>query len=250
MKQVKFDFTGCNFAVTGASSGMGRQIALDLASAGATVLAIARRKEELQEVAELYPEKIVTAAIDVCNREAMETAVHGFVESHGKLNGSVHAAGVVGFTPLQSYDRKLAHDIMEISFWAGMDFLQLASKKRYGAQGASHLLFSSISAISSDKGKFAYNAAKAALNNAVRTTAQELCRHGQRVNCLMPGWVRSPMTERFAPDSDLDSFLSHQLLGEGNPEDVAGMALFLLSDSAAWITGTAFAVDGGFLAGY
>ena len=189
------------------------------------------------------------AAVDVCDRMALEQGVKDFVSAHGKLTGSVHAAGIAGLTPIQSYDRELAHNIMETSFWAGMDFLQLVSKKKYSVDGASHLLFSSVYSVYSAKGMFAYNAAKAALNSAVRTAAQEICRRHQRVNCLMPGWVSSPLTAAIAPNSDMDGILSHELLGEGKPQDVTGMVLFLLSDSAAWITGSAFAVDGGFLAG-
>lgn len=248
--QVKFDFQGCNYAVTGASSGMGREVARQLALAGGRVLAIARTEARLQELQREFPEMIIPAAADVRDIQAMTKAVAEFVQQYGKLQGAVHGAGIVGMTPLQAYDKQLARDIMDISFWGGMEFLQLVTKRKYSEDKGSFVVFSSVSSVCSAKGMFAYNAAKAALNSGIATIAQEISRRKQRANCILPGWVRSPMTEGIAGDSDMEEILSHELLGEGSPENVAGMVLFLLSDSAAWITGTAIPVDGGFLCGW
>ena len=93
MSQVVFDFTEKCFAVTGASSGMGRQTVLELAESGAQILAIARRKDRLLDLQALYPENIMIAAADVCDAGAMDRAVRKFVQQYGKLDGGVHAAG-------------------------------------------------------------------------------------------------------------------------------------------------------------
>lgn len=93
MKQVTFDFTGKNFIVTGASSGMGRQIAIELAEAGAKVLAIARRENELQNLQELHPDYIVPASLDVCDEGKLENAVKNFVNQYGKIDGAVPCSG-------------------------------------------------------------------------------------------------------------------------------------------------------------
>ena len=120
MNNVQFDFTGENFVVTGASSGMGRQVALELAQSGAKVLAIARREEKLHELQEQFSDNIFLAPLDVGDSEKMECAIRNFVAPNGKLHGGVHAAGINNFTPLKSYEKKLAHDIMNTSFWAGV----------------------------------------------------------------------------------------------------------------------------------
>ena len=248
MSQVRFDFSGGRYAVTGASSGMGRQIAAELAAAGAQVLALARRETELQKLQQEFPGQVYIAAVDVCDADAMEMAIADFVQHQGKLHGSVHAAGIGGLTPLRAYDRALAHKIMDTSFWAGMDFLQIVTKGKYAEAGTSNVLFSSADAVYSGRGKFAYSAAKAAVNSAVKVAAKELCAKQHRVNAIMPGWVATPMTAAVGNLVDTEGIAANELLGAGQPTDVSGMVLFLLSDRARWSTGAALSVDGGFLA--
>lgn len=249
MSNVKFDFTGENFVVTGASSGMGRQVALELAQSGAKVLAIARREENLHELREEFPDNIFIASLDVCDSEKLECAIDVFVAVNGKLHGSVHAAGINNFTPLKSYDKKLARDIMNTSFWAGVELVRLTTKVKYAHKDTSAVLFSSVCAISSEKGMFAYAAAKAAVNGCIGSLAKEICHKGHRVNSIMPGWVEdSAMTSSLDGLIDQNFFKKNHLLGIAQPDDITGMVLFLLSDRAKWITGTSIAVDGGFLA--
>ena len=249
MSNVQFDFTGENFVVTGASSGMGKQVAVDLAQSGATVLAIARREEKLRALQEQFPDNIFIAPLDVCDSDELECAINEFVADHGKLHGAVHAAGINNFTPLKSYDKKLAHDIMDTSFWAGVELVRLTTKVKYAHKATSSVLFSSVCAISSEKGMFAYAAAKSAVNGCIGSLAKEICHKGHRVNSIMPGWVEnSVMTSSLDGLIDQNFFKKNHLLGLAKPDDITGMVLFLLSDRASWITGSSIAVDGGFLA--
>lgn len=248
MSKIIFDFTGENFVVTGASSGMGKDVAISLGKAGAKVLAIGRNVERLQAVKAECAENIFTVSVDVCDTLAMEKAIKDFVSEHGKLNGCVHAAGITDITPIRSYDKENARKIMDISFWAGVDLIQLVSKNKNSVEGASHVLFSSVAAEATLKGMFAYSGTKAAVNAAVSCIAKDLSKKKQRVNSVMPGWVKSDMTLFLGGLSDMDDMNSRELLGFGEPSDVTGMVMFLLSDNAKWITGTNIAVDGGFLA--
>lgn len=251
MNSVTYDFTGNRYVVTGASSGMGRQVTLDLAQAGAGVLAIGRNSERLQKVKDLYPTRIFTSSLDVCDKNALEAAVSDFVIEHGKLNGSVHAAGIVDVTPLRVYDEESARRMMDTTFGAGVHLVQLVVKSKYGTKDSSHVRFSSVDAIAANKSKFAYAAAKAAVNSAVRSIAKEIAPKGQRINSILPGWVDTPMTIFFGGEKKVgnsSNFVSEELLGAGKPEDVSGAVLFLLSDKARWITGTNMVVDGGYLA--
>ena len=248
MKQVTFDFTGKNFIVTGASSGMGRQIAIELAEAGAKVLAIARRENELQKLQTLYPECIVPASLDVCDEEKLEDAIKNFVNLYGKIDGAVHAAGISKLTPLRAYDKNEAEQIMDVSFWAAIKLMQIATKVKYSNIGASFLAFSSVCAICTDKGLFAYASAKAAIKTAMKTFAKETANRKLRVNVISPGWVNTNMTRGLEETHNLSEVNNSSLLGYGNPDDVSGMVLFLLSDRAKWITGTDVIVDGGYLA--
>lgn len=250
MSKVSFDFSGERFVVTGASSGMGRQITVELVEAGATVLAIARREERLAELSQKYPGKIVPGVLDVCDTEKFSETVNSFVGEHGKLHGAVHAAGIFGNTPLRAYDETMARKIMDVSFWSGIRLMQLVNKKKFSEEGCSSVLFSSVAAAIGEKSNFAYSAAKIALQAAVRSLAKEIYTRKNRINTVSPGWVHTEMTKHEEEQSSvLPKFIDWHLLGTGEPEDVSGVVLFLLSDRARWITGADFVVDGGYLMG-
>lgn len=248
MSKVTFDFTDERYVVTGATSGMGREVALELAVSGAKVLAIGRNAESLNKIHSEFPDKVFPARLDVCDRSALEEAIKVFVAEHGKLNGAVHAAGISGITPIRSFGSDIAKEIMDISFWAGMDLLQLVTKAKYGLTGTSTVLFSSVCAFSHEKGMFAYAATKEAVNAGIRSAAKEICAKKHRVNTIVPGWVKSPMTEQAGELANTDSFFSKHLLGAGKPDNVSGVVLFLLSEKSSWITGSNIVVDGGYLA--
>lgn len=248
MSEVTYDFSGKRFVITGASSGMGRQIAIELAQAGAIVMAIARGENKLQELQALYPIQIKYAVCNVTDKKSLEIAVRNFVNENGKLNGVVHAAGISDITPIKMYNEKVAHEIMDISFWAGANLIQICTKNKYGEQGMSNILFSSVCAHSGEKGMFAYAGAKAALQIGVKSIAKEIAVKHHRINTITPGWVKTNMTDQAGKLANLGGFFEKHLLGEGSPEDVSGVVLFLLSDRARWITGTDIVADGGYLA--
>ncbi len=244
---ISYDFTGKNFVVTGASSGIGRQIAADLAAANAKVLAIARREEELGELQKQYKDNIVTGICDVRQYDKLEECIKAFVTACGKLDGCVHVAGIIDITPLKSYDEASAKAIMDVSFWAGMKLLQLVTKVSYANRGTSNVLFASASASRGQKGFFAYSAAKAAVKVAVQSAAKEISAKQHRVNSISPGVVDTKMTTKYELVRD-QSYIDQHLIGTGTTCDVSGVALFLLSSRSGWITGTDVVVDGGFLA--
>lgn len=250
MSDVHFDFHGRNFVVVGASSGMGRQIALELAESGAHVLAIARNEERLARLA-AASERIATVSLDVTKAEADWKAVLAeFVQKNGKLHGGVYTAGISGATPLQCFDERFAAKIMDTSYWGVVRFIQAISKKRYSETAASFLVFASVAGQTGEKGLFAYSAAKAAAVAAVKSFAHDLARDRKRINTISPGYIRTSMTEQSAEDMGKPTnVIAGHLLGIGEPQDVSGMALFLLSDRACWITGQDFVVDGGYLRG-
>lgn len=250
MSKILYDFSNENFVVTGASSGMGRDIAIKLAASGANVLALARNLNNLESIKAENPKRIFITNVDVCDDKAMEEAIKEFVLCSGKLKGAVHCAGIEGFTPLRTFDRELSHKIMEISFWGGMNLSQIVNKKKYSVAGCSTVLFSSVAAIGGKKSLSVYSAAKAALNIATRSWAKEIAGNKNRINTILPGWVKTNMTEQVTTNVDVqESIFNQHLLGIGAPDDVTGMVMFLLSDEAKWITGTNVVVDGGYLAG-
>ena len=253
MADIKVDFAGRNFVVVGASSGFGRQVALELAEAGAQVLAVARSAERLAELQGLQPERIQTVCLDVrtARRAEWTDVLQPFVVAHGKVSGAVYTAGVTGITPLKSFDEQEARDIVETSFWGMVFFLQAVTRKRIAAHGASFVVFSSPAATWGNKGMFAYAAAKSAVRTAVRSFAKELAPDGHRLNCISPGYVPGTgmTTASEAAMGRPEGVIRQHHLGTGRPEDVSGVVLFLLSDRARWVTGTEVVADGGYLLG-
>lgn len=248
MSTVDFNFKNEKFVVTGASSGMGRQIACELAEAGATVLAMARREAELEALKKQYPNNIVVAAVDVCDYPVVDSAIKAFVAEYGKIDGAVHAAGISILTPLKGYIEEDAKRIMDISFWAGVHLLSICTKVKNANNGASFVMFSSVRAVKGDKGSFAYSSTKASLKISAHSFAKEVAQKKMRVNTVSPGWVETDLTKEQGELHNLDEVNKNHLLGIGKPEDVSGTVLFLLSDRAKWITGTDIVVDGGYLA--
>ena len=243
MARVSFDFTGNNYLITGASSGIGKQIVLDLADSGANILAIARREDELKKLQSEYPEKISIISCDVCDKETVKSSVESFINDKGFLNGFVHAAGIYNFSPINIFDKNEFQKMMDVNFWAGIDIIQFISKKKYSANEASFVMFSSVSALKGEKGALVYSASKAAVSTAVKSLAKELCARKIRVNTIMPGPVATPMTQV----EGIENLLERIPFGIGNVSDISYPVLFLLSDGAKWITGTDFIVDGGYI---
>ncbi len=252
MSEVTFDYKGKNFVVVGASSGIGRQTALELAAAGAHVLAIARNKTRLSAVQSQYPSLIETAQIDVAtaSNEDWANAVGTFVTNYGKIHGAVYTAGTTGTTPLRLHDGPDARNMMETGFWGAMKCIEFATKKKYSHEGASYVVFSAVAAYRGGRGMLVYSGAKAAVQAAIHSIAGEISERKQRINSISPGWVETEMTENYLKHMGQSvQDISSGCLGKGQPSDVTGMVLFLLSDRAQWITGVDFIVDGGCMFG-
>lgn len=256
---VTFDFTGKNFVVVGASSGIGRQTAIELSQSGANVLAIGRNLERLSELKKnsplslvKSPPRIFTEQLDVTKATSEDWAqvLGNFTSAVGRINGGVYTAGIWGLTPLNSFDAALAKNIFDTSFWGAVNFIQSATRKKFSDGGGSFVLMSSIAGDFSGKSLFAYSAAKAAVQAAVKSFAAEIIRNKHRINSVAPAIVKTEMmkNEMYAATAS-EEIISRHLLGLGTARDVAGMILFLLSDRAAWITGQNFFVDGGYIVG-
>ncbi|MCR5467579.1 MAG: SDR family oxidoreductase [Lachnospiraceae bacterium] len=252
MSEVVFNYIGKNFIVVGASSGMGKQTAMELAQAGAHVLAIARSDKRLSSLQAIAPNLIDTAVIDVttASDEQWEQTIRLFIEKYGKIDGAVYTAGTTGTTPLRLHDGADARNIMETGFWGAMKCLEIVTKKKYSKEGSSFVVFSSTAAYLGGKGMLVYSGTKAAVQAAVHSVAKEIAGRKLRINSISPGWVKTEMTGNYLDHMGQSSQeIEDGCFGKGNPEDVTGMVLFLLSNRARWITGVDFIVDGGFMYG-
>ena len=239
--------------VTGASRGIGRQAALTLAAAGASVVLAARSKEELAEVAAAArragaPDAIV-AVTDVLDEEAVEAAVAAAVEGTGRLDVVVNVAGGQGFTAYvadtrtDGWDKVLGLNLRSV-------FVGCKAAMAHLPPAGSIVNVASIAGFTASPGLAAYGAAKAGVIALTRTLAVEAAPLGVRVNCLAPGWVRTELTRRMWSDPETSRALVAQVpLGRwADVEELAGPLLLLASDAGSYITGATLVVDGGLLA--
>lgn len=247
------DLSGKNILVTGASSGIGKGIAILLSQVGANVIMAARNEERLKEsLNALEPGNHSYYMIDLNNLNEIEGMLDKVCSDGRKLNGIVHSAGISRTIPIQYLKMDDLKNIMSINFYSFMELVKHFSKRKYNENGGSIVAVSSISSQVGARGLSAYCASKGALDSAIRSMALELAPKNIRINSVAPGMIKTQIYDgliELVNNKDFETDLKkRQIMGLGEPEDVASATAFLLSDASKFITGTSMVVDGGYLA--
>lgn len=241
------DLRGRRYLVTGASSGIGRATAVLLSQLGAGVVANGRDEQRLADTIaalERYDVEHVSAPFDMNATDE----IPGWMTSLGRLDGLVHCTGVSKLVALRHVTAAMAEEAMRVNWLSALAVCKGFRQKQVRAEAGSIVLVSSR-ATDGIRMNCLYSSAKAAIVSLARSLAAELAAERIRVNCLTPGWVRTPMTEAAGgtlTDEQLHQIVGAHILGIGEPEDIANSAAFLLSDAARWITGSNLYVDGGY----
>lgn len=238
--------------VTGGAAGIGGGIAERFVEAGAAVVVFDINGEGARAHASRLRDKGQAFAIegDVAREEAAREAVEQAVAQFGSLDVLVNNAGIEVSGPIttmkgEAWERQLA-----VNLKGAFNFCKYAIPRMQG-RGGVIINISSVRAFVSYPGGVAYDSSKAALIAFTRALALEHGKDGIRVNAICPGYVDTPMTEEWlatVPDREetMRQVLAVHPLGRiGTPRDIADAALFLASDAASFITGTALVVDGG-----
>jgi len=228
-------FSGKTIVVTGAASGLGLAIAQAAQDEGATIVALDRGPSPFDN----------GRICDVSDEDQVARAITNL----GRIDGLVTSAGIarrarVDETNMADYDAVMAVNVRG-AFLASKYALPLMR-----AYGGSVVHLSSGVATTGTRNRAAYSASKGAIVSLTRNMALDYAQDKVRVNCLCPGFVNTPLLATISPERRAKLTALHPLGRMGEPEDIAHMALFLLSDQAGWITGQAIAVDGGFNAGH
>lgn len=240
-----FTLKGKTILITGASSGIGKAVAIECSRMGAKIVLSARNEDALKEVlAELDGEEHLYVLADVTDEEQLKTlSIQVPV-----LDGLVCNAGVSQTRPIIFYKKDLINNVFTPNVEASMLLVTHLVKQKKFNKGASIVFTSSISAKRSTVGNGIYAATKAALSSFMRTCAVELAPKGIRSNAVLPGMVETKLITNGAIDAE-DQEKDKQkyaIKRYGRPEEVAYAMVYLLSDAAAWVTGTELFIDGGY----
>ena len=225
-----FSLEGKLIVVTGASSGIGRQCAIDCSKMGASVVLIARDEERLKETVSMmeYPERHSCYLVDLFQIDQIRPLVDNIVSAHGKIDAYVHAAGIEKTLPLKLLSSDDYKSVFTVNTLSAFEFIRYFSSRKNFNDGGRIVLISSILSIVGRGGVSAYAASKGAMVT-----------------------IRTPLMERFLSslsEEDYKQRVSGFPLGLGEVTDISRTCLFLLSDASRWITGQNIVVDGGYTA--
>ncbi len=239
--------------VTGGASGIGRACAVAFAHEGAKVAVMDRSPEIGRETVSLIRERggeAVFLQADVTEEEQVQTAMAQAAEILGGIDALHCNAGVavrkrVSEQDVEGWDRCMAVNVRGVFLSSKYALPYMLDK------GGSIVHTSSGTGIVGVRNRAAYSATKGAIVALTRNMALDYARYRIRVNCVCPGFTRTPLLDALLEDPEKAGRLVklHPLGRLGTPEDIASAVLFLASEQASWITGQALAVDGGFSAG-
>lgn len=243
---------GRSYLVTGAASGIGRATTLLLSEMGAKVLLADINSENLQKVKAECKNETDTLVIDLMDADSIKNSIKDKVATFGKLHGFVHCAGLPYIAPLKVVNAEKTERIYKLNTYAAIELAKVCSNKQvYAGEHGSFVLISSVYGLVGSAANVGYAMSKGAIVAITKALAMELVGNEIRVNCVAPGFIKTPMADKvdFMMDSEYDNRLNAlHPMGLGRAEDVANGILFLLSDMSSWMTGTVLNVDGGFTA--
>ncbi len=255
MPQDLFDLAGQVALVTGASSGLGRHFALTLARAGAKVAIAARRTDRLEDLAKeiaALDGRALPVPLDVTDAASVERAVTAAETELGAITILVNNAGVATTSSFLDQTEDQWRAVLDTNLDGARRVAQAAARRMVAhGHGGAIVNIASILGLRPAGGVSAYAAAKAGLVSLTQTMALELARHKIRVNALAPGYVATDLNRDFLTSPAGETMVKRVPLRRfGEPADLDGALLLLVSGAGRYMTGSIVVVDGGHALGF
>ena len=250
----KFQLEGRRVLVTGGSRGIGLGIAGAMAGAGADVILVARKPDELEAAAGPLREtgrQIRVAPFDLLRTEAIPAWFDRVVEEHGRPDLLVNAAGITRRAPAEDLKAEDWNDTLAINLTAVFLLSQAFARACFAAGARGKIInIASLMTAAARRTNAAYTASKGGIGQLTKALAVDWADKGILVNAIAPGYIATRLTEPLVNDPKFDTWVKQRCpLGRwGIPEDIAWPAVFLASAAADYITGQILYVDGGWMA--
>ena len=240
-------FDGKVAVVTGASRGIGRAIALELARRGAMVVCAAREQNAQAVAGEIVASggRAETATADMTDTASLEALIGGVVARLGRIDVLVNNAGITRDQLMLRMKRADWDDVLTTNLTAAFTLSQAALKPMIKQRSGRIIAISSVVGQSGNAGQANYAASKAGLIGFCKSLAREVASRNVTVNVVAPGLIETDMTRALTADQQKDWSAQIPLGRPGTPADVAAAVCFLASDEASYITGQVLAVNGG-----
>jgi NAD(P)-dependent dehydrogenase (short-subunit alcohol dehydrogenase family) len=239
-----FSLAGKTILVTGASSGIGKAIAIECTKMGARVIITGRDRVRLETT---YNDLSGHGHIQITADLTVKEELLALVEQLPALDGLVNNAGVSRRLLVKDITAKALESVLNTNFSAPALLTKMLLKAKKINKEASIVFMSSRGADRPTIGNAMYSASKGAINSFAKVMALELAPQNIRVNCILPGMVWTPLIEHspLSREQYAEDEKRYPLGRYGKPEDIAFTAIFLLSDASVWITGSLITIDGG-----
>jgi 3-oxoacyl-[acyl-carrier protein] reductase len=241
--------TGKSALVTGASRGIGRAIALELASKGAKVAvnyagSEQKAKEVVEEIRQAGGEAFAIQA-NVSKDEEVKEMIKSVIDTFGSLDILVNNAGITRDNLIMRMKEEEFDDVIETNLKGVFLTTKAVTRQMMRQKSGKIINIASIVGVSGNAGQANYVAAKAGVIGLTKTTAKELAARNILVNAVAPGFITTDMTDKLPEDAKEAMLAMIPLSRLGNPEDVANVVRFLASDDSNYMTGQTLHVDGG-----
>ncbi len=247
-----FDLKGKIIVISGGSSGIGRQCAIECAKMNARVIILGRNEDRLEETLALMRDNLqhLRYTVDLTDEEKVKDTARAINEEVGPIDGLLNVAGTSSTMLLRMISKEKMNYFFDNNVNSAILLTKEFTKKGFfNSDGGSIVFFSSIMGSHGEIGKTLYSMTKGALESATRSLACELSSKNIRVNSVSPGAIITPINENLPHIIDPEKrqkLADLHLLGLGRPEDVAYACVYLLSEAARWVTGTNLLIDGGY----